>query len=170
MATGLRFDGLDFSDAIDRDLVAYMAEARVRVLVNFKLQGHNYTGKYANTLSVEKLGPHHYGLMGQEYGLALNVARPASYFQQRYSNRALYLEDYLAMVKWGMRKARIPRSRAGGFAAAVLRKWMREGSPTAASLRFSRNGKKTGFLDDAIAEAGEPTRFQSFLTTLENIA
>lgn len=101
-----------------------------------------------------------------------------------------YLNDYMAYLNTGVTAARIPYSPGSGartskyiqglvryakmrmgvsdkealsIAFAIASKHKREGMPTRASARYSRTGKRTGFVDEALQ--GKEQEFETLILT-----
>lgn len=164
MPTGVRFSKLDFSAAIDADLQRYLDEVRAQALVNFKLQGHNATGRYSSGLEVKRVAPQHFVLMGEDYGLKVDQGQSAAEVRAMMSNPIQRKEAIAGLTKWVLQKLKAPRDKAVGIAIAILKTASKTGFPTPGSKRFSRNGKRTEFLTDAINKVPEPNRYPSFET------
>lgn len=131
----------------------------------YNIQGHNYTGSLIDKAEVKlkkTLGNFDLNLVIALYGIFLDKGVKA---QNVCPSRA-YIE---AMIQYGKRKGvEDPK----GFAFAVRNKHLREGIPTAASARFSKNGRRKGWLTDTINELLKENYFDTkladiFQTTVE---
>lgn len=162
MALSPRFKALDFSAAIDADLERYMLDVYAQAVANFKLQGHNDTGRYLSTLSVDRLGPQHYVLMGQDYAQKVDQGQSAAEVRAMLANPIERMEAIRGISEWARRKLNVSRDKSVGVAIAILKTASKTGFPTPNSKRFSRNGKRTEYLQDAIRQTPEPDRYPSF--------
>lgn len=146
-----------FPEAAIKELIE---DFRVQVADELRNQGHRLTGKLERSMRTEV------NVKGNKI-LAI-----------------LYLEEYYIFLEYEMRPGRTPYRRGSGAgsskvvqelikaftrygasdpkaaAFATLNKWAKEGRPTRASYRFSRNGRRTGFLSFTIKqfEKGLPER------------
>lgn len=111
----------------------------------YNIQGHNYTGSLIDKARIEvkeRLGTFEVNLVIALYGIFLDKGVSAN----RVRPGRAYIE---AMIQYAKRKGiEDPK----GFAFAVRAKHLREGIPTAASSRFSKNGRRKGWLTDTISE------------------
>ena len=150
----------DFSDAISRDLDNHMKQVEDGIRASSKLQGHNLTGKMVNSLE-QKGTIAEKRLLITDYAQRVNDGMSASEVRAVMASgqRQTFL---LGLTKYMQRRIGGSIRNARSAAIATAKVGMREGLPTKASKRFSRNGKRTGFIDDAIANAGPLTRFASF--------
>lgn len=157
----------DFSDAISRDLDNHMKQVEQGIRASSKLQGHNLTGKMVNSLEQQ-------GTIAEKKLLITDYAQRVNDGISAAEVRALMAgpkrQEYLAgLTKYFQRRVGGSIRFARGLAIRTAKVAMRTGHPTPGSRKFSSNGKRTGFIDDAIAGAGPITRFESFEKLIETL-
>ena len=118
-------------------------------------QNHNATGALSNAIK-SKISFFADGAKGEIstylYGSAVNFGVPASRF--KFGGK----KHIKALVKWIGNKGITPTKGADElnvkkFAWAIVKKHKKEGIPTLNSYKFSRNGKRLGFMTDALTVA-----------------
>lgn len=114
-------------------------------------QNHNATGALSKSIkSKVTFSPD--GAKGSIstylYGGAVNFGVPANKF--RFGGK----KHIKALVKWIGNKGITPsEGSVKSFAWAIAKKHAKEGIPTKESYKFSRNGKRLGFMTDALTVA-----------------
>lgn len=83
--------------------------------------------------------------LANEYGEKLNTGIPASQIPKYPS--AGYLKLVLELTRYVERRMGLRGGLAKKVAGRIVRAWGREGMPTRASYRFSKNGRRTGWVD-----------------------
>lgn len=83
--------------------------------------------------------------LSNEYGEELNTGVPASKIP-RYPS-VEYLRLVQALTRYATRRMGLRGKAAKRAGHAIVRAWQREGKPTRASYRFSKNGRRTGWVD-----------------------
>lgn len=120
-------------------------------------QNHNATGALSKSIK-SKITVFPEGAKGEVstylYGGAVNFGVPATKF--RFGGR----KHIKALVKWIGDKGITPAKGSSAmhikkFAWAIAKKHAKEGIPTRESYKFSRNGKRLGFMTDALTVAEE---------------
>jgi hypothetical protein len=126
----------------------------ISVVANeWRLQGHELTGSAVkqmetmvrmeiNTLIIEGFVP--------DYMAINNQGVPANripYYPGSGRKTSKYIDGLIDYVKRRMGKS---DKEAKGIAFAIASKHKREGMPTKTSARFSKTGKRTGFIEQAL--------------------
>ena len=123
----------------------------------YSLQGHRLTGKLNSSIeavvSLTVTGARISVLM-EEYGIILNNKVPASRIPynpgvRTGAGRSQYIEGLkrFASLRFGL-----SGREALSAAFAIARKQANEGMPTKGSFRFSRTGKRTGSINEALQD------------------
>jgi len=111
-----------------------------------QIQGHKATGNLINSLDSvisQTETTTTVAIEGNDYGIVLDTGR-------RKGAKQPPIED---LIKWVMQKGIASTSKmARSVAWAIAKAIVREGSPTKGAFKFSRNGKRTGWIDDAIKQ------------------
>lgn len=116
------------------------------------IQGHNSSGRLIASIDemVHSLFTG-YGIdiCGEDYGLILNegVAPNKIPYTRGSGNRT---SKYISGLIDYFKQKGLSEKEARGAAFGTAQKHKKEGLPTRASSRFSRNGKRKGFIEDAI--------------------
>jgi hypothetical protein len=117
-------------------------EVRNSLVSEAELQGHKLTGKLEKNLTYEVVSSDDEAtatIYGPDYAIYLNYGVSAE--RVRYPIRVMI--EYFT-------KRGLPMKEATSAAWATRAKHKKEGMPTKASQRFSKNGNRTGFLDDGL--------------------
>lgn len=139
-----------FQEAADR-LLSYAARAVKKELSE---QGHRLTGSLERTTRTElQVGSEQITgrVVMNEYFAYLERTLPANRVPYRRGSGAKRSKAVEGLERyWKLRGLAPKEARSATF--ATLNKWKQEGRPTRASFRFSKNGRRTGFLESAIKE------------------
>lgn len=115
----------------------------------FQDQGHHLTGGWENALKIiEKNVVNRWivEVWGAGYTGYVNYKMPGSKASMKmFWFVKKYVQARIIKVSIGDEK------RAGGIAAMIIRKWMKEGRPTTKSRDFSKTGKRTEFIEQTIS-------------------
>ena len=142
-----------FSDALIKRAIALMRQ-------KYKIQGHYMTGRLGNSIEGRKKYLGGFDLEAQffvvdygvyvQHGVKANRI-PFSPTKKTGRKTSLYIQG---LMDYAAKKLRIasPEKRLS-FAIATARKHKKEDMPTRASYRYSKNGKRTGFMTVAENEA-----------------
>jgi len=132
------------------------AYKKVGELVNANLvkeleqQGHKMTGALEGSLEAI---PDNAGVtgIGNLYGIFLNLGVKAEQIRHPYARARIEGLTKFAELRMGL-----SGKEAVGVAYAIATTHAREGMPTSGSFKYSKNGKRTDSIDDAIeaSEAG----------------
>jgi hypothetical protein len=136
------------NEAADR-LLSYAARAVKKELAE---QGHRLTGSLERTTRIDiQSAPDQITgrVVMNEYFAYLERSLPANRVPYRRGSGAKRSKVVEALERyWKLRGLAPKEARSATF--ATLNKWKQEGRPTRASFRFSKNGRRTGFLEAAI--------------------
>lgn len=152
--------------AVKRNIDAAARLLTQEIARQFTAQGHRNTGRFISSLRFKtRFGS---GLIditvtGEGYGLILNngVRRNRIPFNgtrprgQGSGRRSAYIEGLKKYVKQRGIASGDKEALGIAFAIAKSHKNKAPGMPSKRSRRFSRNGKRTGFIEDAIKEVGQ---------------
>lgn len=147
-----------FEQLLDRAIsaaVTKLLDHAVKVVKQELLdQGHKLTGSLIDTIraEVEIKRKMILGLVWMnEYFPYLEFPLPPEKVPYSPGSGAKSSKVVAALEKYWRRRGLAPgEARRASF--ATLNKWKQEGRPTRASFRFSKNGRRTGFLTASIAE------------------
>ena len=123
------------------------------VATEWRAQGHELSGSAVkqmetmirfeiNTLVIEGLVPDYMAINNQ--GVPANKI---PYYPNSGNKTSKYISGLIDYVKRRMGKS---DKEAKGIAFAIASKHKREGMPTKGSVRFSKTGKRTGFIEQAL--------------------
>jgi|JI9StandDraft_2_1071091.scaffolds.fasta_scaffold64416_2 hypothetical protein len=128
-----------------KDVVTELASTLTAELIEAAdVQGHRLTGSLAKNIGYEVTGSDNEAeakIYGPDYAIYLNYGVAPGKVRYPIS----------VMVDF-FRKRGLPEKEATRAAWATRAKHKREGMPTKSSARFSRNGKRTGFLQEGFAK------------------
>jgi len=131
------------------DLMQYVREV---VRQELKDQGHVNTGRLVREaeVKVRKTGEVIKGLLLlNDYFEHLEYPLPADRVPYERGSGARSSKVVDALTRFFRTLGKSPKE-AKGAAFATLNKWKQEGRPTKASFRFSKNGRRTGFLEASV--------------------
>lgn len=149
----------------DYDLIG--VEIVKQLALELEQQGHKVTGNLARSIiaATQKImDGAELSVSHLSYGVELNTGIPASKVPR---SGAAYGNLLFDLVKWiRLRKLAFGAAQAYRFANNIIRKAQKTGFPTPGAYRFTRNTRRTGWIDyvvktyqvdweDKIAEAGE---------------
>lgn len=136
------------------DLAEYAIKAAQREL---RAQGHVLTGSLVSTMGTRVvLGQSDITaqVLMNHYAPYLERALPASRVPYSPGSGAKSSKVVDALLRyWKLRGLAPKEARSATF--ATLNKWKQEGRPTRASFRFSRNGRRLGFLERTVETVNE---------------
>ena len=110
-------------------------------------QGHRMTGKLQETLEVLTDDKGVSGV-GELYGIFVNLGVKAEQIKYPYARARIEGLTRFAQFRMG-----VDEKTGRSIAFAIATKHAREGMPTADSYKYSKNGKRTDSIDDAIESA-----------------
>lgn len=132
-------------------------------------QGHKLTGKLSKSIDVRsRLFVDGILFEGSlfDYGLVLNEGIKASRIPVTIGSGATSNKMISGLVQFAKLR-RIATTYKGrlSFAFAVVKKWKKEGFPTKASSRFSKTGRRTGWLDEVLSSDATLKKMNELLST-----
>lgn len=141
---------------LDKQTLEQIASLAIQaVAIEWKAQGHNLTGKAIQELEtriVEKADSTIIEGYVIDYMATINEGVPASripYTRGSGARSSQYIRGLTDYVKRRMGKS---DREAQKIAFAIASRHKREGMPTRASRRFSKTGKRTGFIEQALTD------------------
>lgn len=126
------------------------------VLVEWRRQGHELTGEAARQLEVrvvEKAGEIHLEGWVLDYMATLNRGVPAERVPYNPGSGRTYSRYIEGLKSYAMKRMGASQQEAERIAFAIASTHKREGLPSRGSRAFSRTGRRTGFIDQALDEA-----------------
>jgi hypothetical protein len=125
---------------------------RIKLGQELRDQGHNLTGDLITSLEYRvrtTVGGIIVEFLSNNYGAYLNTGIPAYRIPytpggRRRGGTSMYIQGLIRYVE---RRIGLRGREAVGVAFAIARAHKREGMPTQASHRFSKNGRRTGWID-----------------------
>lgn len=146
---------MDAKQEIFRIMVRIMLVLKAGAQKELEDQGHVLTGKLRDSIQVQAREVENEvirGIMtGEPYGLALNDGVPGEnipYTRGSGAKSSKYIDGLIRFFKL-RGKSDIEAKRAA-FATANVHK--KEGMPSRGSFRYSKNGRRKGFIDHAVAD------------------
>ncbi len=135
---------------------------RLRLGQELADQGHRLSGELVSSLEY-KVQTSANGLtldfFASEYGVYLNEGVPANripYTAKRRGSGGRGTSAYIqGLIRYVQRRMGLRGKEGVSVAFAIARKHKREGMPTAASYRFSKNTRRTGWVDQIIEQSEE---------------
>lgn len=143
---------------------ALVDEVRNQIL----LQGHNLTGALSKSVEFKtELVPD--GIIIRfllnNYGLPVNngvIPSRIPYGKKTGAKVSKYIQG---LIRFAKIRFRVTEKQAKGIAFAIARKHIKEGMPTQSSYKYSRTGKRTDFIEEAIIK--EAPNILQFIGELE---
>ena len=159
----------DFSKALDTDSKNRVQTASDLMAAELIIQGHKNRGKLERSRELDSPALAHYNLLMLAYAEDLDKGISAATVRRWLSNRserARYLNGLTLFFRQrlggSLRFARTVAIRTSKVAA-------RTGHPTPGSRKFSKTGKRTGFIQDALSKLPALERFPSFERVAETL-
>jgi len=139
---------------ISKELLEKIANLAIQaVAIEWKVQGHNLTGKAIQELETRIIERGNDTIIEGyviDYMANINSGVTASripYSPGSGARSSQYIQGLINYVKRRMGKS---DREAKSIAFAIASRHKREGMPTKASARFSKTGKRTGFIEQAL--------------------
>jgi hypothetical protein len=144
------------SDQLSKTLGDYLMG---KLRVEFVQQGHFLTGSLITSLEVvvdTVPGGIRLQFLANEYGVILNNGTKVEKipYDPKPAKRGGTSKYIQALIRYAQRRMQLRGKEATSAAFAIARKQKKEGMPTKGSFRFSKNGRRTGWVD-AVLEANE---------------
>lgn len=141
---------------IDRQLLEQIASLALQaVAIEWKAQGHNLSGKAIREMETRIVEKGNVTVIEGyviDYMATINAGVTASripYTRGSGARSSQYIKGLTDYVKRRMGKS---DKEAQRIAFAIASRHKKEGMPTKASLRFSKTGKRTGFIEQALED------------------
>lgn len=155
---------IDFEETV-RAILEQVGEAAKEEL---REQGHSHKGRLEKSFEIEVISSKD-GADGELsmnfYARFLNNGVPASRIPFGKKTGARTSKYIQALIQYFTEKG-LPSKEAKNAAFATANKHKREGMPTRSSAKFSRNGRRKGFLDVVLANE-ERWMIERFITDSE---
>lgn len=141
---------MDFFQVLDKiknDLVQ-------NTVKNIRLQGHTMTGRLEKSIEVQVVQKVDIfiNLLAESYGIPLNTGVKPSRIPFSKGSGAKTSEYIKGLQRFAKIRMRASDKEALSIAFAIAKKHKKEGMPSRGSFRYSKNGKRTRFFDDAVNE------------------
>ena len=131
-----------------------MLDLQANIRAELEAQGHKLSGKLIEsvTFTIEQQGTSYVANMYMEgYGLILETGVPANRIPFGRKTGAKISKYIQALIGYFQKRGFGGESKSMAFRTARAQK--REGMPTRASYRFSRNGRRTGAIRETLGSA-----------------
>ena len=128
----------------------------ISVKAELEAQGHKMTGDLYNSIKYEIRSEASKVIIDYsflDYGMVQNYGIKASripYSAGSGAKKSKYIDGLIKFVEYRMNKS---GKEAERIAFAIARKHKTEGMPTGNSFKFSKNGRRTNWIGEGIAEA-----------------
>lgn len=152
--------------------------AKEAVIIAWRAQGHDLTGKAVQELETRIINTPTLSIISGyvvDYMVPINTGVTAEripYNPGSGAKTSKYIDGLIRYVELRMGKS---DKEAKGIAFAIASRHKKEGMPTKASAKFSSTGKRTGFIDEALAgkeqqfaEMIEMAVSEAFTVTIDN--
>lgn len=117
-------------------------------------QGHNMTGALSKSVEYEVRDVPE-GVVIQfllnSYGVPVNTGIPAPRIPYGTNTGAKVSKYIQGLIRFAKIRFRVTEKEAKGIAFAIARKHIKEGMPTVGSYKFSSTGKRTEYIQVAVA-------------------
>lgn len=125
-------------------------------------QGHNLSGEMVKSLEAKvsrKADGFVFAFLGNEYGDPVNTGVPSERIPYTPGRSKGGKSQYIqGLIRYAERRMNLRGKEAVSAAFAIARKHKREGMPTRASYRYSKNGRRTGWIDQLMKDDAELER------------
>jgi pyruvate/2-oxoglutarate dehydrogenase complex dihydrolipoamide dehydrogenase (E3) component len=122
------------------------------VAIEWKNQGHNLTGNAIQQLETRIIAGGDIIIQGYvvDYMANLNAGVTAANIPYSPGSGARSSKYIAGLIEYAKRRMLVGDREAKAIAFAIASRHKREGLPTKASSRFSKSGKRTGFIEIAL--------------------
>jgi len=132
------------------------------------LQGHKLTGSLSKSVEAKTLTVPD-GVVIQfllnDYGVPVNTGVVASRIPYGTYTGAKVSKYIQGLIRFAKLRFRVTEKQAKGIAFAIARKHIKEGMPTRGSYKFSKTGKRTEYIEEAILK--ESAQILAYIGELE---
>jgi len=141
---------------IDAQVLQQVIEgAKLAVVIEWRRQGHELTGKAAR--SIEEQVRHtatgtRIDFLIQDYMSNINQGIPSARIPFSPGSGAASSKYIQGLTRYAKMRFGANRKEAEKIAFAIARTHLRQGMPSAKSKRFSKTGRRTGFIEQGLNE------------------
>ena len=139
---------------LDERTIQQVADtARMAVIIEWRRQGHELTGKAASSIEekvVQSAGNTRIEFYIEDYMANINQGVPASRIPYSPGSGAPPSKYIQGLARYARLRFGADRKEAERIAFAIARTHLREGLPSAGSKRFSSTGRRTGFIEQGL--------------------
>lgn len=138
---------------LDTALVEKIANLAIQaVAIEWKNQGHNLTGSAIQQLETRIIAGSDIVIQGYvvDYMANLNAGVTAANIPYSPGSGVRSSKYISGLIEYAKRRMLVGDREAKAIAFAIASRQKREGMPTKASSRFSKSGKRTGFIEVAL--------------------
>jgi hypothetical protein len=139
---------------VSKELLEKIASIAIQsVAIVWRLQGHELTGNAVRQLETRIVERGNDTIIEGyviDYMAELNEGVPASKIPR--PGTAAYDKLITELAGYARKRGLTGRRTYEQIARAIARRYLREGKPTKASARFSKTGKRTGFIEQALSD------------------
>jgi hypothetical protein len=129
---------------------------RNALIFNLQEQGHTFTGRLEKSIRVEikyEGGDLLVEVYMESYGLIVDAGINPQNIPFGNSNGTAETSDFIqALYRYAIEKIGVGTEEALKVAFKIARAQKRDGNPTTGSLRFSKTGKRTGFIKTSLED------------------
>jgi pyruvate/2-oxoglutarate dehydrogenase complex dihydrolipoamide dehydrogenase (E3) component len=140
---------------MDNAIIQQIANLALQaVAIEWKNQGHNLTGNAIQQLETRIIAGGDIIIQGYvvDYMANLNAGVTAANIPYSPGSGARSSKYIAGLIEYAKRRMLVGDREAKAIAFAIASRHKREGMPTKASSRFSKSGKRTGFIEIALDE------------------
>jgi hypothetical protein len=172
----LKLYGLNFM--LDSKAIQVIADtARLAVVIEWRSQGHELTGKAAQSIEdqvTQTANGTNIDFYIQDYMANINQGVPSNKIPYSPGSGARYSKYIAGLTRYARLRFSASVKEAESIAFAIANKHLKEGLPSIGSKRFSKTGRRTGFIEqglqseeDKISKLIEDAVDQSYTALIE---
>lgn len=124
--------------------------AKMAVVIAWRAQGHELTGKAARSIEeriVQTTGGVEIQFYIEDYMANINQGVPANRIPYSPGSGAKYSKYIAGLTRYAKLRFGASQKEAENIAFAIARKHLKEGMPSIGSKRYSKTGRRTGFIE-----------------------
>lgn len=144
---------------LDSETIQTVADtARLAVVVEWRRQGHELTGKAAQSIEervTTRAGATRIEFYIEDYMARISEGVPANRIPYSPGSGAASSKYIQGLTRYARLRFGASRKEAERIAFAIARTHLREGLPSLGSKRFSSTGRRTGFIETALDDEEE---------------
>jgi hypothetical protein len=138
----------------ERTIKALGEGVKARIIQEWQAQGHSLTGAFERSLTYKHEG-NTIEWRGKYYGKFIEQGVTPQQIRFPFAKKRLE-----ALKNYCMLRLNMPEAMAKKVAGAIAYKHSREGMPLPSTARFSKTGKRTGFIQDSKIDIVKLARFE----------